>query len=140
MKFFAKTKLKESFFVFLGFVAWLAFDNACESRMRDSAEASYLGGALIFFVSAFFIEERPQGSFISRNQVIGVATFFLWIGLNNLFYFGEYRLHQKADSTVSDMAFGISSIGVPFVFYWGAKFLIRGFYTPLDLTEKRNPP
>lgn len=128
MKTSAKTKLIESLLVIAGFGAWMAIGIAYEDRIEESFDFSYLAGTLIFFVIAFFIPERQRGSFISRSQVIGVAAFLLWIGLNQLFKFGEPSLRDQLKSTAEHLGFGIASIATPFIFYWGAIFLIRGFY------------
>lgn len=128
MKASAKVRVRESLLVILGFAAWITLGIASHGGTLEPAGISYFGGAFVFFLIAFFIPERPRGSFIRRSQVIGVAAFLLWIGLNHLFYFGEYSLSQHFDSTVSDLALGVSLVAAPFVFYWGAHFLIRGFY------------
>lgn len=129
MKTYAKTKFRESVLVIAGFVATIAFGVTSEDRTRDSLDLSNFGGTLIFFVIAFFIAERPKGSFISRSQVVGAASFFLWLGLNQLFFFGENSLRSQYESTASNMAFGIVPIAAPFFFYWGSIFLIRGFHS-----------
>ena len=114
--------------VIAGFSAWMAIGIASDGT-REAFDLSYFGSTLIFFGIAFFISERPSRSFISRSQVLGVAAFFLWIGLNKLFYFGEHSLRHQFTSTALNLGLGISSIAVPYIFYWGAIFLIRRFYT-----------
>ena len=142
MKTSAKTKLVESLLVIAGFGAWMAIGIAYEDRVEASFDFSYLVGTLIFFVIAFFIPERPRGSFISRSQVIGVAALLLWIGLNQLFKFGEPSLRDQFESTAGSLSFGISSIVAPFIFYWGQHFSFADSMPTQHIkqTKKQNKP
>jgi len=129
MKTIQKTKLNEGLLVATAFAIWIGLGVSIDDRLIEYSGVWNLSGTLIFFVVGFFVAERPQGSFISRSQILKIASYFLWIAATQLLLIGENSLRTHPDLTITSSTLGLITIISPFAFYYLSTFLIRGYHT-----------
>jgi len=136
MRYLVTSKWGGTLLVLLGFACWIGTGRAVMDSEWEDLASFAAGGFAFFLVACFLPEYRNKYLWLGRRSALQLMAFFFWLAGNAV---GRMEAAREWEEVVAFKgALTLGSLTFAFGSYYAAKFLIRGFRTPVVYGEEPN--